>query len=996
VYDVGSSFKTLVASPILDIALILIVVTLVLMSTDGITSRLAVHNVSRRKATLVLVVLGLFIGTGMISGSLVTSDSLNTLFTRGAFFAFGAVDEGIYHTGLSGSYTFFNYSVYDQYRPNLLAIPNVQGVTPMIIVGASLFDSRTRIGQPGVVLIGVDPNATNVLGDFKDSSGNAISSSIGSNGVIINDAAAKDLNATIGDTMKIFSNGNSTTFIVKGVDNSFDRSGFPGESDHAVITLSAAQSLLGDREEINFIAISNAGGIQNGIAHTQQVGSAANATLSSFSLSGGNHLYAFGDKNATVVSQSQNGQSLGNVFLILSSFTITAGAVLIVNIFVMLAEERKKELGMARAVGMKRRHVTKLFLFEGMQYSLMSSIIGVFTGIGIAYVILYAIGILIAPLVNLNLGVVLQSFTITPTALVTSFSAGFLITYLTILLASWRVSRLNIIRAIRDIPEPPHPVRTYTWLLVFGAVSIVLGLVLYFEGKSTSDATAFLLGPALMIFGVGLALSRFLKDRYAFTISSLALLGYWAYPPFSWDNPATPSLGGNNNLGPFLIGGIFMVVSGVLLVAFNTDVIMKGITSIFRFKTRWLPVLKIGMSYPGAKRFRTAVTIFMFALIMFTVVAISLVTSLSSAATEQDIATSSGGYDMIAFATTPIHNFESMVRSDPNVSSSIKSVVTFDGGYTMVRDLSKANSNSSVMLYVGANASTVGPDNFFRNNDYNMTNASANFLLPSGKVNMSKVWNDIQSNLSDVVISTSAFGGAGQTLPSSNQISPGDKLGILLPNGNVSKVTVVAIMNGITLGGIITTSQSISEKLKVNSSAYALMSLTSSSEASSIAISLKRDFLSFGLQVIVIPTLVNMIVQTQKSFFALLQGFLGLGLVVGIAGLGIISVRSVIERRQEIGMLRALGFRRSMVLGSFLLENSFVALLGIFIGALVALDFGFVIDNSSSGISVPYIVPWLGIIEICAGAYLFAILGTAWSALRASRIPPAHALRYTE
>ena len=56
-----------------------------------------------------------------------------------------------------------------------------------------------------------------------------------------------------------------------------------------------------------------------------------------------------------------------------------------------------------------------------------------------------------------------------------AFTAGVLITYVTILLASWRISRLNIIRAIRSIPEPPRGKRTYTLLLVVGvAMALVL------------------------------------------------------------------------------------------------------------------------------------------------------------------------------------------------------------------------------------------------------------------------------------------------------------------------------------------------------------------------------------------------------------------------------------------------------------------------------------------------------------------------------------------
>ena len=53
----------------------------------------------------------------------------------------------------------------------------------------------------------------------------------------------------------------------------------------------------------------------------------------------------------------------------------------------------------------------------------------------------------------------------------------------------------------------------------------------------------------------------------------------------------------------------------------------------------------------------------------------------------------------------------------------------------------------------------------------------------------------------------------------------------------------------------------------------------------------------------------------------LLLGFMGLGLIVGVAALGVVSARAVVERRQQIGVLRSIGFRRGMVQLSFLLES---------------------------------------------------------------------------
>ena len=59
---------------------------------------------------------------------------------------------------------------------------------------------------------------------------------------------------------------------------------------------------------------------------------------------------------------------------------------------------------------------------------------------------------------------------------------------------------------------------------------------------------------------------------------------------------------------------------------------------------------------------------------------------------------------------------------------------------------------------------------------------------------------------------------------------------------------------------------------------------------------------------------------------------MGLGLIVGVAALGVISARAVVERRQQIGVLRAIGFRKRMVQLSFLLESSFIALTSIVVG----------------------------------------------------------------
>ena len=61
----------------------------------------------------------------------------------------------------------------------------------------------------------------------------------------------------------------------------------------------------------------------------------------------------------------QQGAMFISMFTMFGSFSIAAGILLIFLIFVMLAAERRSEMGVARAIGTQRGHLVQTFLFEG-------------------------------------------------------------------------------------------------------------------------------------------------------------------------------------------------------------------------------------------------------------------------------------------------------------------------------------------------------------------------------------------------------------------------------------------------------------------------------------------------------------------------------------------------------------------------------------------------------------------------------------------------------
>ena len=85
------------------------------------------------------------------------------------------------------------------------------------------------------------------------------------------------------------------------------------------------------------------------------------------------------------------GNAFVQLFTTFGSFSMAAGILLIFLIFVMLAAERRPEMGMARAVGTQRRHLVQTFLFEGAAYDVAAAAVGALLGIGVSYVMVRAV-----------------------------------------------------------------------------------------------------------------------------------------------------------------------------------------------------------------------------------------------------------------------------------------------------------------------------------------------------------------------------------------------------------------------------------------------------------------------------------------------------------------------------------------------------------------------------------------------------------------------------
>ncbi len=237
------------------------------------------------------------------------------------------------------------------------------------------------------------------------------------------------------------------------------------------------------------------------------------------------------------------GVAFGTVFSSFGILSIFAGVLLIFLIFVMMAAERRSELGIARAIGMRRIHLVQMFVTEGMVYDLAAALVGLGLGLLVSYGMIGFLGGLFSTIGQRVGGAALPfrfHWNAAPTSLIISYCLGVIFTFFVVTVASWNVSRLNIIAAIRNLPDTSIARRQGwvrqglrgMWILLLLAV----GGSLVWLGQEDGQTVAFVGGTLLLAgiaWGGGWVSRRWtrgraeLRRRVVNTVIGAGLLALW-------------------------------------------------------------------------------------------------------------------------------------------------------------------------------------------------------------------------------------------------------------------------------------------------------------------------------------------------------------------------------------------------------------------------------------------------------------------------------------
>lgn len=128
----------------------------------------------------------------------------------------------------------------------------------------------------------------------------------------------------------------------------------------------------------------------------------------------------------------------------------------------------------------------------------------------------------------------------------------------------------------------------------------------------------------------------------------------------------------------------------------------------------------------------------------------------------------------------------------------------------------------------------------------------------------------------------------------------------------------------------------------------------------------------------------------EDAFSSLFLGLGAVALFVGGIGIANIMVISVIERRSEIGLRRAIGATRGHIMRQFLTESLLLGLLGgiagVFLGSVVTAGYA-----ALQGWAI--IIPTVAVIGGLAAAVAIGAVAGLYPAMRAARLSPTEALR---
>jgi putative ABC transport system permease protein len=559
----------------------------------------------------------------------------------------------------------------------------------------------------------------------------------------------------------------------------------------------------------------------------------------------------------------------------------------------------------------------------------------------------------------------------------------------------------------------------------WGPLFVLVGIAMTAQGASMGDESfsAFFLLGGLSLLPLGLAFvarSVGANARLAYTLVGLFLIYIWeldnpiyylvekVFGDMKSESLVTAIFGETSgDIEMFFLSGVMVTLAATFLVVYNADIILGPLTRLGKGLGALLPTLKMAIAYPLANRSRTGMTMAMFCLVVF---ALTVMSSLSHNFEKTALSSDSqGGFDIEVdeHPTNPLGDLVATLRSkNAAVADDIEAVGISSIATRFRAQVCEHRSDNSCQQTFAAedgfdDYAVVGQDEAF-------LDASRIKLVSRAKgySDSNAVWRAIREEPNTAIIDFNALVtgfGTGFIEETDGTDDTFDPITVTIMDRTTGKrtdVKVIGIIDQNTSAlftGVQVSDATFTSVFGTPDVHHFFVSTRPGTDNKQAAEDIESALLETGAQAKSLHEILKEFTAVQTGFFRLIQGFMGLGLVVGVAAVGVIAFRTVVERRQQIGMLRAIGYTRGMVGLTFLMESAFIAFMGVLSGVVFALILAWQLitqEFATDGQNVTFSIPWLQLIVIAGGAFGFALLMTLVPARQAAKIPIAQALRY--
>ncbi len=721
-------------------------------------------------------------------------------------------------------------------------------------------------------------------------------------------------------------------------------------------------------------------------------------------------------------------------FNLFGALIIFSGILLLVNIQLIQVEDRIQQLGILRAIGSKRRDIVKLFLVESTILGIFGSFLGVAGGYGMSVFLVDRIG---KTFFDSSIG--LQPI-VTGGAIIYSIALGLILSVGAGILPAIRAARVDVIEVIRGIKKTTRK-RSGNVTLGLGLAFVMSGITIFAAQNVVYDSffttvgwdTAveqwmFIGGTIGLFIGVSLLMGYLISKKVMGNGIGLTFIGT-AVLMLIFSLPQLKDAAENSKILATL--AVVLALGSIIWVGVNLKTVTNFIRGVmYRTKLK-KGVSLISSKYMTSKSMRSTLTFGIFALVLTMNIFASIYQSTYSYNTLESVDFFSGGASIFLELDTPISN-ETLVNVERDLYALDESITNVKGINSTIAFIQSDPEVSD--LHIPAEifptyVHMIYNDTFKDGDEYKfdfMFDLSLPYFTEDYRPAAPESYQQLYShNIWDFYYNRTKFTKDGVAIDNENglptvistspMLAPGDVFNLTGLFTNPTEVIVIASVRQYpfsqaqSLPALLVTPD-FTGKLSYNFALFPkhtrfLISTTEDfREGKNTEIATKiEEFFNSNTSILVqnedfvaasaynVWDVMLELVDFQVRTFDFLQYFVSFGLVVGALGMIIIAVRNVSERRREIGMMRAIGYKKRQIIGSIMIELLILAFLGLIMGFL---------NSVVLGLSFAVVYDWLLIIPatrvlLYAGIMMgIAIVASIMPGIRASQITPAEAIRY--